>query len=324
MDENKQAQAKQKLNKMERLTMFHQHGFKFKTHSLKSMVDVTRKGDVASLPRHVQAELRSDPFLRFKLPVPDNIGIAEGMPLLTMSEVCYSYSSTTRSAPGPSAKPSSLARALEEKRRSTKAATKMKGAKRSMPDVAANPPHILNNVTLQLTSLSRVAVVGKNGCGKSTLLKLLTGNPASMYVASWTDLTADAMGNPVSLSSAVGGLEPVAGQLWKHHNVKMALVEQHNVEALMEHLDCTPVQLLLDMFSALDGGFYRTTRQLRNSLTASALACRVSYSGASTSRSICHQWPARSSENWNPVWRPKGEVSVCDCLVSQTSHPAAG
>jgi len=224
MDENKQAQAKQKLNKMERLTMFHQHGFKFKTHSLKSMVDVTRKGDVASLPRHVQAELRSDPFLRFKLPVPDNIGIAEGMPLLTMSEVCYSYSSTTRSAPGPSAKPSSLARALEEKRRSTKAATKMKGAKRSMPDVAANPPHILNNVTLQLTSLSRVAVVGKNGCGKSTLLKLLTG-----------------------------GLEPVAGQLWKHHNVKMALVEQHNVEALMEHLDCTPVQLLLDMFSALDG-----------------------------------------------------------------------
>eukprot|EP00475_Leptophrys_vorax_P006216 TRINITY_DN13820_c0_g1_i3.p1 TRINITY_DN13820_c0_g1~~TRINITY_DN13820_c0_g1_i3.p1 ORF type:complete len:982 (-),score=143.49 TRINITY_DN13820_c0_g1_i3:995-3877(-) len=69
----------------------------------------------------------------------------------------------------------------------------------------------VQQVTVQGSLSSRVAVVGPNGAGKSTLIKLLTGE-----------------------------LEATAGTVWKHPNMRVAYVAQHAFHHVEQHLDMTP------------------------------------------------------------------------------------
>ena len=80
---------------------------------------------------------------------------------------------------------------------------------------------ILTDATVRLTLGSRVALVGLNGAGKTTLLKLL-----------------------------VGDLEPTmgVGEVWKHHNLRVAYIAQHSMHHLEEHVESTPLAYIQDRF----------------------------------------------------------------------------
>jgi elongation factor 3 len=71
-------------------------------------------------------------------------------------------------------------------------------------------PPVIRDVNVYVSLSSRVACVGANGAGKSTLIKLLTGE-----------------------------LEPTAGTVWKHPNLRIAYVAQHAFHHIEEHLDMT-------------------------------------------------------------------------------------
>jgi elongation factor 3 len=58
---------------------------------------------------------------------------------------------------------------------------------------------------------SRVAVLGPNGAGKSTMIKVLTGE-----------------------------MEPTAGNVWRHPNMRVAYVAQHAFHHIDQHLGKTP------------------------------------------------------------------------------------
>ncbi|KAG5458192.1 MAG: P-loop containing nucleoside triphosphate hydrolase protein, partial [Olpidium bornovanus] len=73
----------------------------------------------------------------------------------------------------------------------------------------------LTGITFQCSLSSRVAVIGPNGAGKSTMIKLLTGE-----------------------------LEPSAGVVWKHPNLRIAYVAQHAFHHIEQHLDKTPNQYI--------------------------------------------------------------------------------
>ena len=74
---------------------------------------------------------------------------------------------------------------------------------------------ILEDVSVQVSLNSRVAVVGPNGAGKSTMIKLLTGE-----------------------------LEAEGGFVWKHPNLRVAYVAQHAFHHIESHLDKTPNQYI--------------------------------------------------------------------------------
>jgi elongation factor 3 len=73
----------------------------------------------------------------------------------------------------------------------------------------------LRGANVQCSLNSRIAVLGPNGAGKSTLIKLL-----------------------------IGELEPTAGVVWKHPNLRIAYVAQHAFHHLERHLDKTPMQYM--------------------------------------------------------------------------------
>eukprot|EP01034_Spumella_vulgaris_P022426 gene22426-28551_t len=86
---------------------------------------------------------------------------------------------------------------------------------------AAKPT--LNDCSVKLCLGSRVAVLGANGAGKSTLIKLL-----------------------------VQEMEPdpdTGGEVWKHHNLRVAYVAQHSFHHVEQHLDDTPVDYIKWRFS---------------------------------------------------------------------------
>ncbi|KAH8114180.1 P-loop containing nucleoside triphosphate hydrolase protein [Phellopilus nigrolimitatus] len=75
----------------------------------------------------------------------------------------------------------------------------------------------LQEITLQVSLSSRVAVLGPNGSGKSTLVKLL-----------------------------VGDSEPnKGGEIWKHPNLVIGYVAQHAFHHIDNHLDKTPLEYML-------------------------------------------------------------------------------
>jgi elongation factor 3 len=86
-------------------------------------------------------------------------------------------------------------------------------------ETAAKP--ILTDVNVRLSLTSRVALVGENGAGKTTLLKLLVG-----------DLDA---------TSGVG-------EVWKHHNLRVAYIAQHSMHHLEDHVESTPLAYIQDRF----------------------------------------------------------------------------
>jgi elongation factor 3 len=105
---------------------------------------------------------------------------------------------------------------LEGVKSLTKAVLKMKDC--SFQYSSAPKPQ-LQNVSIQVSMSSRVAICGVNGAGKSTLVKLL-----------------------------VGELEPNEGQIERHPNVRVAYISQYSHEHLANHMDKTPVEYIMWRF----------------------------------------------------------------------------
>merc|ERR1719198_1719857 len=103
----------------------------------------------------------------------------------------------------------------------TKALIKMTDCSFKYPTREVNT---LNNISVQVSMASRVAVIGVNGAGKSTMIKLL-----------------------------IGELEPNEGQgkpkVYRHPNMRLAYVAQHAFHHIENHLDTVPVDYIAWRFS---------------------------------------------------------------------------
>jgi elongation factor 3 len=71
---------------------------------------------------------------------------------------------------------------------------------------------VLGDVNIRITQASRVAVYGRNGCGKSTLLGLIAGE-----------------------------LNPTAGEVTRHRNLRLAYIPQDQLFHLSDFVGLTPV-----------------------------------------------------------------------------------
>ncbi|KAG5183221.1 P-loop containing nucleoside triphosphate hydrolase protein [Tribonema minus] len=82
----------------------------------------------------------------------------------------------------------------------------------------------LAEASLKLCLASRVAVTGVNGAGKTTLIRLV-----------------------------VRESEPDSGEIWAHHNLRIAYVAQHSFHHVEQHLSKSPVQYMQWRYGAGDG-----------------------------------------------------------------------
>jgi elongation factor 3 len=79
------------------------------------------------------------------------------------------------------------------------------------------------DVSLTVSQVSRVAVIGANGAGKSTAIKVL-----------------------------VGEMKPTDGSIWKAPGLRMAYVAQHAFHHLEKHMQETPTQYIMWRFAGND------------------------------------------------------------------------
>merc|ERR1719199_1250883 len=79
------------------------------------------------------------------------------------------------------------------------------------------------DVSLTVSQVSRVAVIGANGAGKSTAIKVL-----------------------------VGEQKPTEGSIWKASGLRMAYVAQHAFHHLEKHMNKTPLQYIMWRFAGND------------------------------------------------------------------------
>merc|ERR1719502_1257685 len=79
------------------------------------------------------------------------------------------------------------------------------------------------DVSLTVSQVSRVAVIGANGAGKSTAIKVL-----------------------------VGEQKPTEGSIWKAPGLRMAYVAQHAFHHLEKHMTSTPCQYIMWRFAGND------------------------------------------------------------------------
>merc|ERR1711981_1244501 len=79
------------------------------------------------------------------------------------------------------------------------------------------------DVSLTVSQVSRVAVIGANGAGKSTAIKVL-----------------------------VGEQKPTQGQIWKAPGLRMAYVAQHAFHHLEKHMQKTPTDYIMWRFAGND------------------------------------------------------------------------
>merc|ERR1719316_1708654 len=87
---------------------------------------------------------------------------------------------------------------------------------------AKDKPTIMD-VSLTVSQVSRVAVIGANGAGKSTAIKVLVGEQT-----------------------------PSEGQIWKAAGLRMAYVAQHAFHHLEKHMQTTPTQYIMWRFAGND------------------------------------------------------------------------
>ena len=94
-----------------------------------------------------------------------------------------------------------------------------------MKDVSFTYPgttkQILTAANVKITQDSRAALIGLNGAGKTTLMKLLIG-----------ELSPDAG----------------VGDVWQHHNLRLAYIAQHSMHHLEESINNTPLEYLQNRF----------------------------------------------------------------------------
>merc|ERR1712070_927011 len=79
------------------------------------------------------------------------------------------------------------------------------------------------DVSLTVSQVSRVAVIGANGAGKSTAIKVLVGEQT-----------------------------PSEGQIWKAPGPRMAYVAQHAFHHLEKHMQKTPTEYIMWRFAGND------------------------------------------------------------------------
>merc|ERR1711998_514070 len=79
------------------------------------------------------------------------------------------------------------------------------------------------DVSLTVSQVSRVAVIGANGAGKSTAIKVLVGEQT-----------------------------PTEGQIWKAPGLRMAYVAQHAFHHLEKHMQSTPTEYIMWRFAGND------------------------------------------------------------------------
>merc|ERR1719478_651724 len=97
----------------------------------------------------------------------------------------------------------------------TKALIKMTDVSFKYPTREVNT---LNNINVQVSMASRVAVIGVNGAGKSTMIKLMVGE--------------------------IEPNEEGAAKIVKHPNMRLAYVAQHAFHHIENHLEQTPTQYI--------------------------------------------------------------------------------
>jgi len=81
----------------------------------------------------------------------------------------------------------------------------------------SNSKPTIYNANVKVCLGSRIAVLGANGAGKSTLIKMM-----------------------VQETEADKG----SGEIWKHHNLRIAYVAQHSFHHVEQHLDSSPVDYM--------------------------------------------------------------------------------
>merc|ERR1719335_754435 len=79
------------------------------------------------------------------------------------------------------------------------------------------------DVSLTVSQVSRVAVIGANGAGKSTAIKVL-----------------------------VGEMTPSTGTIWKAAGLRLAYVAQHAFHHLEKHMSKTPTEYIMWRFAGND------------------------------------------------------------------------
>lgn len=110
---------------------------------------------------------------------------------------------------------------LEGINSTTRAVMKMDNITYTYP--GASKPQLVD-VNVKLCLSSRIAVLGANGAGKSTLIKLLVRESEP---------------------------DPGSGEIWQHHNLRVAYIAQHSLHHVEQHLDTSPVNYIKWRF---DGG----------------------------------------------------------------------
>jgi ATP-binding cassette subfamily F protein 3 len=186
-DPNKQRQAKtMKDVKMDRIGMYREDGKKFKTMSLKKLDMNSYRG-----PQKVYIE-RDDPIIRLKFPDPDWKGLGDNHTMLVqLEDVSFSYNNDSN-----------------------------ENGNKSTPT-----PLVLDDVTLNVTRSSKVALVGRNGCGKSTLIKLIMGDLKKRK------------NNNNHYNNFI-----LKGKITQHPNVRIGYISQHSAEELDQYSTMTLVE----------------------------------------------------------------------------------
>jgi len=197
-DDNKLRQAKEREKKLSRIGLYAQNGQRFqllaRTGNRAGHINgtyTTTDGFTSAFVDNSQksfGEEKNRLNFRFPSATPLKGVTGEYAPLITMEDCRFRYNSAAE------------ANANNKKERTPK----------------STPSWLLENLTLNVSVGSRIAVIGKNGSGKSTLVKLLCGE-----------------------------LSVKGGEFRSHPNLKIAHITQHHIEHLGAYLEHTPVEYFM-------------------------------------------------------------------------------
>lgn len=115
------------------------------------------------------------------------------------------------------------------------------------------PKPLLNDITLQLTLQSRVGIIGRNGKGKTTLLNALAfaETVGPIRFPSPAKITSEArdQDDAKKVSIIHPKISLTKGKIWRHHNLRIGMVSQHQIDILSEHLWETPLTYVTKIFA---------------------------------------------------------------------------